>query len=116
MPGGEIPPAGPPGFTSGEKIASVLDVVLTGEPSDPKARAVLSTIRTARRFRLLGPVLEAFPPLEDPAAWDQWLALAAGVALNLISDGVDVDLEAARAVGADVLAQLFAEEGAPGGA
>jgi hypothetical protein len=102
-----------PAFTSGEKVGALLEVVFDNPnpPADARTRAALRAIATARRFRLLKPLADVFPPLEDSEAWDAWIALALGVCLNLVSDGVDVDVDEARRHGATVLGQLFAERG-----
>jgi hypothetical protein len=96
-------------FTSGEKVRSLLDVAFSSPTRDKRARAAISAIKTAQRFRLLNPIIDIFPPLDDPQAWDEWIVVAVGVALNLLSDDfelVDVDL---YRVGQQVLAQLYAD-------
>jgi hypothetical protein len=104
-------------FTSGEKIRSLVDLVLNAPPPDARTRSAVAAIKTAQRFRLLRPILDTFPPLDDPQAWDEWIATAVGVALNLVSDGVDVDVDELERQGALILGQLFAAaEGGPAGA
>jgi hypothetical protein len=105
---GDPPPPG--SFTAPEKIASVAQAVLAAPSGDPKVAAVLAAIVSplGRRF-LLQPMLNLLPPVDEPAEWDLWLALLAGVACELSSDGVDVDLAEAREQARDVLAALFEE-------
>jgi hypothetical protein len=102
-------------FTSGEKIRSLLDLVMNAPPPDARTRSAVAAIKTAHRFRLLRPILDTFPPLDEPGEWDEWIAVAVGVALNLVSDGVEVDVDELERHGALVLASLFeAAEGHAG--
>jgi hypothetical protein len=97
-------------FTVGEKIGSLLDLVLNTPrgSDDARTRAALSALKFARRSGLLDRFVVLFPPLEDEDAWHEWITAAVGVALNLTSDGYAVDVEAARELGAQVLGALYA--------
>jgi hypothetical protein len=103
-------PAPAASFTVGEKIRSLLDVVLRNPeaPKDATAAATLRAFRTAERFGLTKPVARMFPSLDDEEAWHAWLAIATGVCLELTSDGVELDVEACRRAARLVLAELFA--------
>jgi hypothetical protein len=102
---------GEPGFTAPEKISSVVERVLSAPTAgDPKLAAAMRALRAGRRFGLFGPLLALLPPADDPAQWDSFLVLATGLALNLTSDGVDVDVDQAREAGAQLLAELYREQ------
>lgn len=107
--GARVPPA--PGYGAGEKIASLVDHFLQAPPSaSADVRAAMSAIRAAHRFRLLRPVLALFPETSEHAEWDQRIAAFVGIALNLTSDGVDLDVDACRQAGALILADLYGPE------
>jgi hypothetical protein len=103
-------PAAEPAFSAPEKIAGVAQAVLAAPSGDPKVAGVLGAIMSplGRRF-LLQPMLNLLPPVDEPDEWDTWLALLAGVACELTSDGVEVDLADAREQARAVLAALFEE-------
>jgi hypothetical protein len=94
----------------GDKIGSVVDRLFSTEPSSPVAAAAMRGIRTAHRFGLTRPWLALFPPLDDEAQWMQLLAIFVGVALELQSDDLEIDVDAARQAGREVLANLYADE------
>jgi hypothetical protein len=100
----------PEAFTAPEKITSVVRAVLA-RPGEPKVRALLAVITSPLGDRLLlRPMLAMLPPLDQPGEWDEWLAVLAGCALELASDGVTVDVDQARADARFMLAALFAGE------
>lgn len=108
VPGAGASP-GPDSFTAPEKISSVAQAVLA-KPAEPKVAALLAVITSPLGKRLLlQPMLALLPPLDAPAEWDAWLAVLAGCALELASDGVIVDVDQAQAQARYLLAELFAE-------
>lgn len=113
MPPGEIPAAGPPDlFTAPDKIVSVVQAMLAKPSPDPKVNAVLRVLqsRLARNV-IVNPVLALLPPLDAPDDWDAYLAMLVGCALELASDGVEIDVDVARDNARQQLAGLF-DEGA----
>jgi hypothetical protein len=96
-------------FTVGEKIRSVLEALLAAtDRAEGETGAALSVLRWLIRSRwIAGRILPLFPPLEDEQAWHSWLTVAAGLALNLTSDGYELDVDEARAVGREILAELL---------
>lgn len=101
-------------FTAPEKITSVVRAVLA-RPGEPKVRALVAVITSPLGERLLlRPMLALLPPLDQPGEWDEWLAVLAGCALELASDGVNVDVDQARADARFMLAALFAGDEADG--
>jgi hypothetical protein len=101
-------------FTAPDKIVSVVRAVLE-RPAEPKVRGLLAVLTSPLGKRLLlDPMLALLPPLDEPAEWDEWLAVMAGCALELASDGVTIDVDQAREHARILLAALFAE-GPPGG-
>jgi hypothetical protein len=100
----------PADYTAPEKITSVARMVLARPAADAKVRALLGLITSPFGTRLLvQPMLALLPPLDDAAAWDEWLGMLAGFALELASDGVEIDVDAARVHAGYVLAALFEE-------
>jgi hypothetical protein len=111
--GNGIPPM-PEAFTAPEKIGSVVGAVLDRPSPEPKVAALLAVIASPLGHRLLvRPMLALLPPLDQPGEWDEWLGLLAGCALELVSDGVEVDVDQARESARVVLGLLF--EGADQG-
>lgn len=104
----ELASHGPPQFTSGEKVASLVERLMNGPPpDDAKTRVALRALKWAKRVGMVDPIVALFPPIDDAEAWDTWLALGVGIALNLVSDGVGVDQAQARVAGAQVLQAFF---------
>jgi hypothetical protein len=104
---GAIAAAGPPSFTSAEKLRAVLDAAQRGLAADSSstARMMRRAIAAAGRFGLLEQL--RLPSWEEPEEWDQRLALAIGLGLELMSDGVELDIEAARGAARQALHVLF---------
>jgi len=99
-----------PAFTAPEKITSVVRAVLA-RPGEPRVRTLLAVITSPLGDRLLlRPMLALLPPLDAADEWDAWLALLAGCALELVSDGVEIDLAEVQAEARFLLAALFASE------
>lgn len=95
-------------FTAPDKIASVARAVLSRPSGDPKVSALLAVITSGLGRRMvLDPALSMLPPMDDPGAWDGWLAMLAGCALELTSDGVEPDVAQCRENARQVLAALF---------
>lgn len=97
-----------PGFTVGEKLASLLDAIVTGPtPDDAGAAYAYRTLRLLVRLPMTRKLGSYFPDLDDEDGWHALIALLVGVLLNLPSDGAQLDLDAAAALGADTLASLM---------
>lgn len=106
--------AAAPLYTAPEKIASVVRVVLARPSADPKVGALLAVLTSPLGSRLLvRPMLALLPPMDEPDGWDDWLAVLAGTALELVSDGRELDVDQARADARFILAALFAGESPP---
>lgn len=101
----------PEAFTAPEKLASVVHAVLATPSGDPKLQAALAALTSSLGRRLLvEPMLGLLPPLDQPDEWDAWLSLIAGAALELTSDGAEVDVDLARQDARALLVALFAAE------
>ena len=91
-----------PAYGAGEKVHAVVEHVFRLRARDPQLALLLTTARLIKR-----PLRNALPPAHESEAWDQLLALLVGVALNLVSDGVEIDVEQAKEAGAVALAELW---------
>jgi hypothetical protein len=97
-------------FTSGEKIRTVFEAMqdrLAGDGSGG-AKLIRRGIKVASMAGLLEPLVSQLPGWDEPDEWDARLTFAVGLALALMSDGYDPDLEGARAVAVEVLGNLVA--------
>lgn len=105
------PPPSELAFTAPEKISAVVREVLARPAADPKVGAILAVITSpiGDRF-LLRPMLALLPPLDAAEEWDAWLAILAGCALELSSDGVELDVTAARDDARMLLQALFEDD------
>jgi hypothetical protein len=97
-------------FTAPEKLASIAHAITSRPTRDPKVNALLAMLTSGLGRRLvLDRALELLPPLDQPDEWDQWLALLVGCALELTSDGVELDVDACREIGRQTIMALFTE-------
>ena len=102
----------PDSFTAPEKIASVVQAVLASPGTDPKMRGLLAALTSGLGRRLLiAPMLEMLPSMDEPEEWDAWLEVLVGIALELTSDGVDLDTAEARGKARFILSALFEAAG-----
>lgn len=95
-------------FTAPEKIGEVVRAVLANPSTDPKMRGILSMLTSGLGRRLVvAPMLELLPPADAPEEWDAWLGLLVGCALELSSDGAELDVDASRIMARELLGALF---------
>jgi hypothetical protein len=98
----------PERFTAPEKVVSVARAVAARPSSDPKVSALVAVLNSrVGRSLITDRLLELLPPLDDPEEWDAFLAMMVGVALNLTSDGLELDVDACRQAGAELLGRVF---------
>jgi hypothetical protein len=98
----------PERFTAPEKVVSVARAVAARPSADPKVSALVAVLNSrVGRSLITDRLLELLPPLDDPEEWDQFLAMMVGVALNLTSDGLELDTDACRQAGAELLGRVF---------
>lgn len=100
----------PPAFTSGEKIHSVVDAMQAqlGRDNSATGRLLRRLIKAVSMAGLLDSFRGQLPGWDQPDEWDQRLALAVGLALELVSDDCTIDVDASRAAARQVLDALFA--------
>jgi hypothetical protein len=97
-------------FTAPDKIVSVARAVAARPGADPKVAALVSVLGSrVGRSLITDRLLELLPPLDDPDEWDELLGMLVGVALNLTSDGLELDVDACRSAGAELLGRVFEE-------
>ena len=96
--------AEPHRFTVGEKLQTIGWCLTHAQVDSGNLGGLLKMLRNAQRFGLLNRITSELPPLEDEDSWHQLIGLVVGALLSLTSDGVELDLEAARIAGAELLA------------
>lgn len=106
--GGAPAEPAPERFTAPDKVVSVARAVAARPSADPKVSALVAVLGSRMgRALITDRLLELLPPLDDPDEWDQFLAMLVGVALNLTSDGLELDVDVCRQAGAELLGRVF---------